>query len=154
LARTSPTHAANYTRVNGRVDQRHDDDAHWPSVRVLEHATGIVRHLTAEEDAAFWEWAYVEVLRHTGARRWDGRRGRRAAAASRWDDWRAPPPAHLKPFKRSTHDNVTRPRVLSWKRSHDMLSALSGSPPTDSVPEPIPFTPGACTGRIGVPAAG
>ncbi|MBO3742666.1 hypothetical protein [Actinoplanes flavus] len=24
--------------------------------------------LTKEEDAEFWEWAYVEVLRHTGIR--------------------------------------------------------------------------------------
>jgi hypothetical protein len=39
--------------------QRHHDDAHWPSVRVGEHATGAVRHVTADEDTAFWEWAYV-----------------------------------------------------------------------------------------------
>ncbi|MBG0568815.1 site-specific integrase [Actinoplanes sp. NEAU-A11] len=59
---------AAYTRLNNRIDQRHHDDAHWPSVRVRDHTTSTVRHLTKEEDAAFWEWAYVEVLRHTGVR--------------------------------------------------------------------------------------
>ena len=35
-------------------------------VNVTEVATGKRRNLTHEEEAAFWSWATVEVLRHTG----------------------------------------------------------------------------------------
>lgn len=37
-------------------------------VDVTEVATGKRRNLTHEEEAAFWSWATVEVLRHTGIR--------------------------------------------------------------------------------------
>jgi Phage integrase family len=37
-------------------------------VNVIEAATGKRRNLTHEEEAAFWSWATVEVLRHTGIR--------------------------------------------------------------------------------------
>ena len=37
-------------------------------VNVTEVATGRRRNLTHEEEAAFWSWATVEVLRHTGIR--------------------------------------------------------------------------------------
>ncbi|WP_406136836.1 tyrosine-type recombinase/integrase [Streptomyces sp. NBC_01089] len=37
-------------------------------VYVTEVATGRRRNLTHEEEAAFWSWATVEVLRHTGIR--------------------------------------------------------------------------------------
>jgi integrase len=37
-------------------------------VNVTEAATGKRRNLTHEEEAAFWSWATVEVLRHTGIR--------------------------------------------------------------------------------------
>ena len=37
-------------------------------VYVTEVATGKRRNLTHEEEAAFWSWATVEVLRHTGIR--------------------------------------------------------------------------------------
>ncbi len=37
-------------------------------VNVTEVATGGRRNLTHEEEAAFWSWATVEVLRHTGIR--------------------------------------------------------------------------------------
>ena len=37
-------------------------------VNVTEVATGKRRNLTHEEEAAFWSWAAVEVLRHTGIR--------------------------------------------------------------------------------------
>ncbi len=37
-------------------------------VNVTEVATGKRRNLTHEEEAAFWSWATVEVLRHTGIR--------------------------------------------------------------------------------------
>ena len=57
-----------YQRMNSRPDQRHHDDPQFPSVRVRDHQTGTVRSLTDEEETAFWDWAYVEVLRHTGVR--------------------------------------------------------------------------------------
>ncbi|MDT0457199.1 hypothetical protein RM550_15865 [Streptomyces sp. DSM 41527] len=37
-------------------------------VYVTEVAAGRRRNLTHEEEAAFWSWATVEVLRHTGIR--------------------------------------------------------------------------------------
>jgi hypothetical protein len=37
-------------------------------VRVRDQQTGEIRSLADEEEAAFWEWSYVEVLRHTGIR--------------------------------------------------------------------------------------
>ena len=37
-------------------------------VNVTEVATGKRRNLTHEEEAAFWSWATVDVLRHTGIR--------------------------------------------------------------------------------------
>jgi hypothetical protein len=37
-------------------------------VNATEAATGKRRNLTHEEEAAFWSWATVEVLRHTGVR--------------------------------------------------------------------------------------
>jgi integrase len=44
------------------------EDQHSPSARVVELATGQIHDLQAEEDDAFWSWAIVEVLRHTGLR--------------------------------------------------------------------------------------
>jgi hypothetical protein len=57
-----------YERMNARPDQRHHDDPQFPLVRVRDQATGQVRSLADEEEGAFWEWAYVEILRHTGIR--------------------------------------------------------------------------------------
>jgi hypothetical protein len=37
-------------------------------VRVRDRATGKHINLTTGEDAAFFEWAIVEVFRHTGVR--------------------------------------------------------------------------------------
>jgi hypothetical protein len=63
------THAGRaYMRMGSRQDQRHHDDPQFPSVRVRDQQTGEVRSLAEEESAAFWEWVYVEVLRHTGVR--------------------------------------------------------------------------------------
>lgn len=36
--------------------------------RVVELSTGLRRNLTHEEHCAFWTWAVVEILRHTGIR--------------------------------------------------------------------------------------
>jgi alkanesulfonate monooxygenase SsuD/methylene tetrahydromethanopterin reductase-like flavin-dependent oxidoreductase (luciferase family) len=57
-----------YSRMNARPDQRHHDDPQFPLVRGRDQETGQVRALSDEEETAFWEWAYVEVLRHTGVR--------------------------------------------------------------------------------------
>jgi integrase len=57
-----------YQRMGARTDQRHHDDPQFPVVRVRDQQTGEVRSLVDEEEAAFWEWSYVEVLRHTGVR--------------------------------------------------------------------------------------
>ena len=37
-------------------------------MRVCDVSTGEVINVTASEETAFWEWAIVEVLRHTGVR--------------------------------------------------------------------------------------
>jgi site-specific recombinase XerC len=37
-------------------------------VRVRDEATGEVLHLETDEDTAFWDWACVETLRHSGVR--------------------------------------------------------------------------------------
>ena len=39
-----------------------------PPVRVLNQATGQVLNAYAEEETAFWDWACVETLRHSGCR--------------------------------------------------------------------------------------
>ena len=57
-----------YSRMNARPDQRHHDDPQFPLLRARDQETGQVRALSDEEETAFWEWAYVEVLRHTGVR--------------------------------------------------------------------------------------
>ncbi|WP_433700800.1 tyrosine-type recombinase/integrase [Nocardiopsis sp. CA-288880] len=57
-----------YERMDKRDDRRHHDDPFRPSIRVRDLQTEEVRHLVVEEEVAFWEWAYVEVLRQTGIR--------------------------------------------------------------------------------------
>lgn len=47
--------------LNRRLGQRE-------SVRVRHDDTGEELNLTRAENSAFWEWAFVEVLRHTGVR--------------------------------------------------------------------------------------
>jgi integrase len=74
VARSAPlgghfTHRGrSYQRTNGRNDRRSYDDPIHAAVRVTDLATGTVRHLVLEEETAFWEWAYLEVLRQTGIR--------------------------------------------------------------------------------------
>ena len=56
-----------YERTNSSTDRRnHALGIH--TVRVIEHATGDTIDVVAAEESAFWEWAYVEVLRHSGIR--------------------------------------------------------------------------------------
>jgi integrase len=57
-----------YRRLWTRNDQtRFAGDGH-ANVRVRDEATGEVTNLDAAEDAAFWTWAVVQVLRLTGIR--------------------------------------------------------------------------------------
>ncbi|MFE2263549.1 tyrosine-type recombinase/integrase [Streptomyces griseosporeus] len=57
-----------YSRTDSRDDRRRAKIFSDPSVRVIDHGTGETIHVTMAEDAAFWEWAAVEVLRHSGIR--------------------------------------------------------------------------------------
>lgn len=57
-----------YKRMNARPDQRHHDDPQFPLVRICDQDNEAVRSLVDEEEIAFWDWAYVEVLRHSGVR--------------------------------------------------------------------------------------
>jgi site-specific recombinase XerD len=57
-----------YTRVITDSDRkllRHDG---LVPARVRNNDTGELIHVSTEEDAAFWEWAAVETLRHSGVR--------------------------------------------------------------------------------------
>jgi hypothetical protein len=51
-----------------RVDERRIRLGGNANVRVLDHDTGKHINATSAEDAAFFEWAIVEILRHTGIR--------------------------------------------------------------------------------------
>ena len=57
-----------YRRLFTAGDVRHARSHGRPNIRVLEEATGRTVNVTFAEDAAFWQWAAVETLRHTGLR--------------------------------------------------------------------------------------
>jgi hypothetical protein len=57
-----------YRRVWTREDQRLLASNGHRRVRVRDQETGEVLNIVREEETAFWEWAVVEVLRHTGVR--------------------------------------------------------------------------------------
>ncbi len=57
-----------YSRTNSDKDRRSAKQLAKPPVRIVDHGTGDVVNLTLAEDAAFWEWAAVEILRHSGIR--------------------------------------------------------------------------------------
>jgi integrase len=57
-----------YQRKNSRYDQKNHDDPIQPAVRVLNLDTGKSHSLVPEEETAFWEWTFVEILRHSGLR--------------------------------------------------------------------------------------
>ncbi|MEW2401992.1 site-specific integrase [Streptomyces sp. NPDC046862] len=57
-----------YTRTNSRDDRRRAKILAEPTVRITDHDTGEVIHVTMAEESAFWEWAAVEILRHSGIR--------------------------------------------------------------------------------------
>ncbi|MFC9534294.1 tyrosine-type recombinase/integrase [Streptomyces sp. NPDC056975] len=57
-----------YNRTNSLADRRRARLLDDPAVRVVDHATGETTDVTVAEDIAFWEWAIVELLRHSGIR--------------------------------------------------------------------------------------
>lgn len=57
-----------YRRLFSAGDARHARIHGLPNIRVLDEATGRPVNVTFAEDAAFWQWAAVETLRHTGFR--------------------------------------------------------------------------------------
>ncbi|MGW1554141.1 tyrosine-type recombinase/integrase [Streptomyces sp. NPDC002346] len=59
---------ASYRRIVTESDRRllRNDDA--VPTRIVEEATGQIIHIGTEEEAAFWDWASVETLRHSGVR--------------------------------------------------------------------------------------
>ncbi|MFD6550474.1 tyrosine-type recombinase/integrase [Streptomyces sp. NPDC058398] len=56
-----------YTRTNSREDRRRAKILAEPTVRITDD-TGELIHVTMAEESAFWEWAAVEILRHSGIR--------------------------------------------------------------------------------------
>ncbi|MFB7554996.1 tyrosine-type recombinase/integrase [Streptomyces brevispora] len=57
-----------YRRIRTEADRkmlRHGDDV---PTRVEEMDSGRIVHIGTEEEGAFWEWAAVEALRHSGVR--------------------------------------------------------------------------------------
>jgi integrase len=57
-----------YQRLWSRVDERRIRLGGTANIRVLDQASEKHINVTAAEDAAFFEWAVVEALRHTGIR--------------------------------------------------------------------------------------
>jgi hypothetical protein len=57
-----------YTRLFSAGDARHQRIHGQANIRVHDEQTGRALNVTLAEDTAFWEWACVETLRHTGAR--------------------------------------------------------------------------------------
>lgn len=57
-----------YRRLFTAGDARHALIHGRPNIRVLDESTGRNLNVTFAEDAAFWQWAAVETLRHTGLR--------------------------------------------------------------------------------------
>lgn len=57
-----------YERTNSKGDKSNIDDAFRATVRVINTADGTVRAISQEEDGRFWDWCFVEILRHSGIR--------------------------------------------------------------------------------------
>ncbi|MFI8340757.1 tyrosine-type recombinase/integrase [Streptomyces sp. NPDC085639] len=57
-----------YRRSQSREDYRRAKHHAESSIRVIAEDSGEVINVTMAEDAAFWEWVAVEVLRHSGIR--------------------------------------------------------------------------------------
>jgi integrase len=60
--------AKRYRRLYSVGDAQHARIHGHPNIRVRDESTGRAVNVTFAEDAAFWQWAAVETLRHTGLR--------------------------------------------------------------------------------------
>jgi site-specific recombinase XerD len=54
--------------VFSKADARRERERGRANVRLRETSTGKVMHIDRQEERAFWEWAIVETLRHSGIR--------------------------------------------------------------------------------------
>lgn len=61
-------HGRRYRRTNSRHDQDRAQAEGAIPARVIDQVTGRMFNVALEEDRAFWEWAIVETLRHSGIR--------------------------------------------------------------------------------------
>ena len=61
-------HGRRYRRTNSRHDQDRAQAERAMPARVIDQVTGRMFNVALEEDRAFWEWAIVETLRHSGIR--------------------------------------------------------------------------------------
>jgi integrase len=61
-------HGRHYRRTNSRHDQDRAQAEGAMPARVIDQVTGRMFNVALEEDRAFWEWAIVETLRHSGVR--------------------------------------------------------------------------------------
>jgi integrase len=57
-----------YERILSQADRRHAQGQHRVGLRARRLATGEPLALEREEDRAFWTWAVIQTLRHTGVR--------------------------------------------------------------------------------------
>ncbi|WP_229783473.1 tyrosine-type recombinase/integrase [Pilimelia anulata] len=57
-----------YQRVIPEHDRKHAKAGHLAAVRVMDLTTGSMLNAAFEEEEAFWDWAVVETLRHSGVR--------------------------------------------------------------------------------------
>ncbi|MGW7137471.1 tyrosine-type recombinase/integrase [Streptomyces xanthophaeus] len=73
-ARTVPLGTAfvhrgrHYTRSDSPEDRRRIRTEAGPTIRIVDQDTGKTIRLDQVEELAFWEWAAVEILRHSGIR--------------------------------------------------------------------------------------
>ncbi len=61
-------HGRRYRRTDSRHDQARAQAEGAMPARVIDQITGRMFNVALEEDRAFWEWAIVETLRHSGCR--------------------------------------------------------------------------------------
>jgi integrase len=61
-------HGRRYRRTDSRHDQDRAQAEGTMPARVIDQAGACTFNVAAEEDRAFWEWAIVETLRHSGCR--------------------------------------------------------------------------------------
>ncbi|MFF8024774.1 site-specific integrase [Streptomyces sp. NPDC007896] len=68
LGETFTLNGCRFSRTDSRADRRQARLLQDPGVRVVDHGTGETIDVSSAEDTSFWEWAIVELLRHSGIR--------------------------------------------------------------------------------------